>query len=448
MEQLHGLKQSEVTESREKYGSNVIPDSEPTTFWKEFRETFQDPMIRILVAIALLMIVMFFFGYAQIYEPLGTIVAILVVAFVTARTGVASDSKYRDLKNSVKKEQSKVYRDSIIRMIDSDDIVVGDLVLLQAGDKIPADGILAYGHLSVNNAALNGETEECHKEAVDKDQPFPEQITGDTFVDGFSLFRGAIVYDGEGVLLVKKTGLQTMMGHMALEMQEEEPASPLQVKLSILAGQISKIGYTGAVVIALLYMIHFVILAGGPAAYMVQGWQNIFMDVINALTLAIVIIVCAVPEGLPLMISLVLMQNTSKMLDHNVLVRKAEGIETAGALNILFSDKTGTITKGEMEVVQFFSGDGTIIDTKQINNYPDIREKLHVAIGKNTSSMFDEHHRVISGNATDQALMKFLGEDSYLKMKEDPSLEIFASIRWICPVSISGSILWQKKPCV
>ena len=116
-------------------------------------------------------------------------------------------------------------------MIDSDDIVVGDLVLLQAGDKIPADGILAYGHLSVNNAALNGETEECHKEAVDKDQPFPEQITGDTFVDGFSLFRGAIVYDGEGVLLVKKTGLQTMMGHMALEMQEEEPASPLQVKL-------------------------------------------------------------------------------------------------------------------------------------------------------------------------------------------------------------------------
>ena len=202
-----------------------------------------------------------------------------------------------------------------------------------------------------------------------------------------------------------------MMGHMALEMQEEEPASPLQVKLSILAGQISKIGYTGAVVIALLYMIHFVILAGGPAAYMVQGWQNIFMDVINALTLAIVIIVCAVPEGLPLMISLVLMQNTSKMLDHNVLVRKAEGIETAGALNILFSDKTGTITKGEMEVVQFFSGDGTIIDTKQINNYPDIREKLHVAIGKNTSSMFDEHHRVISGNATDQALMKFLGEE-------------------------------------
>ena len=113
MEQLHGLKQSEVTESREKYGSNVIPDSEPTTFWKEFRETFQDPMIRILVAIALLMIVMFFFGYAQIYEPLGTIVAILVVAFVTARTGVASDSKYRDLKNSVKKD-IETQKDSLL----------------------------------------------------------------------------------------------------------------------------------------------------------------------------------------------------------------------------------------------------------------------------------------------------------------------------------------------
>ena len=108
MEQLHGLKESEVTQAREKYGSNVIPDSEPTTFWKEFRETFQDPMIRILVAIALLMIVMFFFGYAQIYEPLGTIVAILVVAFVTARTGVASDSKYRDLKKKSRVKYTEI----------------------------------------------------------------------------------------------------------------------------------------------------------------------------------------------------------------------------------------------------------------------------------------------------------------------------------------------------
>lgn len=422
--ELHGLNEQEVRKSRETYGSNEIPDSQPTTFWKEFKETFKNPMIRVLLAITVLMIGMYFFGYAEIFEPAGTIVAILVVAIVTAKTGVASDSKYRDLKNSVKKDQSKVYRDGRITVIDMDEIVTGDMVLLQAGDKVPADGILISGHLNVNNSALNGEAEECHKTAAAADASFPENITGDTFVDESSLFRGAIIFDGEGVLLVKKVGIQTMMGRMALEMQEEEPASPLQVKLSILAGQISKIGYTGAILIAVFYMIHFIMLEGGISAYMALGWQQILMNVIDAVTIAIVIIVCAVPEGLPLMISIVLMQNTSRMLDHNVLVRKAEGIETAGALNILFSDKTGTITKGELQVVEFFTGDGSTIPLEGFRQHGEIRQNLMLAIGKNTSSMFDEQHRVIGGNATDQALMKFLSEDTYNEMQHMEHLEV------------------------
>ena len=126
----NGLSDREVAESRKKYGSNVIPDSEPTTFWAEFKETFGDPMIRILLAIAVLMIVMCAFGYADIYEPIGTIVAILIVAFVSAKTGVASDTKYRQLKDSTKKDQCKVYRNGVITVIDIDDVVVGDKVLL------------------------------------------------------------------------------------------------------------------------------------------------------------------------------------------------------------------------------------------------------------------------------------------------------------------------------
>ena len=123
---IKGLTDKEVKESREKFGSNEIPDSEPTTFWQEFKETFQDPMIRILLAIAVLMIVMFFFGYAEIYEPMGTIIAVLIVAFVTAKTGVASDTKYRELKESTKKDQCKVHRNGVIAVIDVDDVVVGD----------------------------------------------------------------------------------------------------------------------------------------------------------------------------------------------------------------------------------------------------------------------------------------------------------------------------------
>ena len=410
---FNGLSDKEVSQSREKYGSNIIPDSEPTTFWDEFKETFGDPMIRILLAIVVIMFIMFFMGHAEIYEPIGTIVAVLVVAFVTAKTAVASDTKYRQLKDSTKKETCKVYRNGIIAVIEVDDVVVGDKTILQSGDKIPADGLLVSGDLRVDNSALNGEAEECKKFAASEGTQFPEELTGDTFVDKHSLFRGAVVFDGEGVLDVCKVGMKTMMGKMAEDMQDEEPDSPLKVKLSNLANQISVFGYVSAAVIVVLYMAYFVIKAGGFSEYIATGWSSILLNVIESVSLAILIVVCAVPEGLPLMISLVLMQNTSRMLNHNVLVRKAVGIETAGSLNILFSDKTGTITKGSLEVVEFFTPGGVCIPLNEIKNHGKLKSLLDIAIGKNSASMFDGEHRVIGGNATDQALMRFLGEEEY-----------------------------------
>ncbi len=424
---FQGLTDKEVEISRGKYGSNEIPDSEPTTFWEEFKETFGDPMIKILLAIAALMIVMFFFGYAEIYEPLGTIVAVLIVAFVSAKTGVASDTKYRELKDSTKKDQCKVHRNEMVTVIDVDDVVVGDKVLLQSGDKIPADGILVSGALSVDNSALNGEAEECKKKETSIETSLAEDITGDTFVDSYSLFRGAVVFDGEGVLDVRKVGLKTMMGKMAEEMQEDEPDSPLKVKLAKLAKQISTFGYIGAIVIAVLYFVYFIVSAGGVSAYFAIGAEEVIKDIVEAVSLAVVIIVCAVPEGLPLMISLVLMQNTSKMLDHNVLVRKAEGIETAGSLNILFSDKTGTITKGRLEVVDFFTADGASIPIPELGSHGKVKHLLDLAIGKNTQSMFDGEHRVIGGNATDQALMKFIGEETFRGLEADKSCVVSKS---------------------
>ena len=446
-----GLTDAEVELSRKQHGTNAIPDSEPTTFWKEFKETFKDPMIRILLVIAALMIVMFCFGYAEIYEPVGTIVAILIVAFVTAKTGVASDTKYRQLKERTKKDECKVYRNGEVQVIPVDDVVVGDKVLLQSGDKIPADGILESGALSVDNSALNGEAEECHKTAAAEGFRMADEITGDTFVDDSSLFRGSVVFDGEGILSVEKVGLATMMGKMAEEMQEDEPDSPLKVKLSKLARQISKFGYIGAIVIAVLYCASFIINAGGFEAYFSMEWTEILKDLVEAVTLAIVIIVCAVPEGLPLMISLVLMQNTSKMLDYNVLVRKAEGIETAGSLNILFSDKTGTITKGKLEVVEFFTGSGQSIALDKLADHKEVDTLLNLAIGKNTAAMFDAEHRVIGGNATDQALMKFLGEDVFHALQKDEAHVIeksqgFNSTNKFSQAQISGRTYYKGAP--
>lgn len=420
---LNGLTAAEVEESRKKHGANSIPEAEPETFWQLFLEGFQDPMIRILCVIAVIMFGMFLVGESDWYEPVGTIIAILLVNFVSARTGVANDRAYRDLKASQKKDTVKARREGVIKVIPADEVVVGDVILLQSGDKILADGILAQGALSVDNSALNGEAEECPKSEAPDGFAIPETITGDTFVDAHSLFRGATVLDGEGYMIVQKVGLDTMMGKMAKDMEDKEPDSPLKVKLNKLAGQISVFGYIGAIIIALAYFIHFVMLAGGLSAYLATGGLSILGDVMNAIAIAITIIVCAVPEGLPLVIALVLMQNTGKLLKVNVLVRKSIGIETAGSLNILFSDKTGTITKGQLEVVEFFDGCGRTTD---INTAAAMREALHLSIGKNTGALFDDQHHVVGGNMTDQALLKFLGEEAFHALAARDDCEIGA----------------------
>nr|WP_303269385.1 calcium-translocating P-type ATPase, PMCA-type [uncultured Clostridium sp.] len=405
---LQGLNDQEVLDNRQKFGDNKIIEAEPETFLDKFKDAFGDPMIKLLLAIACIMAIMAFLGYAEWGELIGIVISVLLVTVISAKTEMSSDNEYRKLKDGAKKELCKVYRNGKIVEIEVDDVVVGDRIIIQSGDKIPADGVLCSGAIAVDNSALNGESEECKKYAIPNDFIYREvAITGDTFVDKHSLFRGAVVVNGEGVLEVKKVGMMTMMGEMAKDMQDDDVESPLKVKLSKLADSISKFGYIGAVVIAVTLMIHKVIVAGGVSPYFDLGMMYVFKDLLEVLMLAVVIIVMAVPEGLPLMIAIVLMQNTSKMLQNNVLVRKPIGIETAGSLNILFSDKTGTITKGELEVVEFFDGD--LKDSYQSSKY--IKEYMGLCIGKNTGAMFDNNDKVIGGNATDKALLNFLGKN-------------------------------------
>lgn len=409
---FNGLNDEEVRKSRETYGSNTIPEPTPETFWDKFKGGFDDPMIKLLLVISLIMIGLFITGNAEIYEPIGIIIAILLVTLINASTEVAGDKEFLKLKNSTKKDECKVYRNGIVTVIPFDDIVIGDIVLLQSGDKIPADGVLVDGDLRVNNSSLNGENEEAKKFATtDENVCIPEQITGETFVDKHSLFRGAVIFNGEGLMKVQKIGKNTMMGKMAEDMDNKEPDSPLKVKLTKLAKQISTFGYVGAVILFFAYLLHFILSAGGIEEYLSLGGLAIFKDLIKAAELAIVVVVCAVPEGLPLTIAIVLRKNTSKLLQHHVLVRKPIGIETAGSLNILFSDKTGTITKGMLEVVEFFSGNTKTLDIKEKDCK--IRDYLNMSIGKNTSALFDGEHRVIGGNATDKALLEFIGEDVF-----------------------------------
>lgn len=414
-----GLTDAEVAKSREQHGSNTIPEKEPESFWSQFMEGFNDPMIRILCVIAAIMLVMYFTGNGEWFEPVGTIVAVLLVNFVSAKTGVANDNAYAELKASQKKETANVIRNGVVTVVEVDDLVVGDIVKLQSGDKILADGVLVAGHLAVDNSALNGEAEECKKVAAEEGFKIPEQITGDTFVDKHSLFRGVVVIDGEALMEIQKVGMDTMMGKMAADQDGEEPETPLKLKLKKLANQISKVGYTGGILIAITALIGDILSAGGFSLWFSSGWVLVFKDIMQAVAVAITIVVCAVPEGLPLVIALVLMQNTGKMLKHNVLVRKSIGIETAGSLNILFSDKTGTITKGHLEVVNFFNGNAQEIDVNSTKEATQIKGNLDLCIAQNTGAMFDDRHNVVGGNMTDKALVKFLGEDVFNTVTTD-----------------------------
>ena len=240
---------------------------------------FNDPMIRILCVIAVIMFIMFLAGQGEWYEPVGTVIAILLVNFVSAKTGVSNDNAYRKLKESQKKDTAKVIRGGVLTVVEVDDVVVGDIIVLQSGDKILADGILIDGDLSVDNSALNGEAEECKKTPAPEGFKIPENITGDTFVDAHSLFRGATVLDGKGYMVVQKVGEATMMGKMAKDMENKEPDSPLKVKLNKLANQISVFGYVGAIVIAIAYFVHYVIMAGSVSAYFSMGWIEVLKGV-------------------------------------------------------------------------------------------------------------------------------------------------------------------------
>ena len=446
---IKGLNKDQVEQSRKLHGDNVIHEAEQETFWDKFKGAFDDPMIKLLLVIAAIMAIMAVMGYAEFGEIIGIVISVLLVTGISAKTEIASDNEYRKLKDSTKKEVCKVHRDGKVVEVEINELVVGDLVIIQSGDKIPADGYLYQGELRVDNSALNGEAEECRKVAVSDFKAYKElamtaDVTGDTFVDAHSLFRGAVVFNGEGIMEITKVGMKTMMGAMAEDMADDEVESPLKVKLAKLASQISMFGYIGSVVIALALLAHKVVIAGGFADYFANGGVMVFKDVLEAIMLAVVIVVMAVPEGLPLMIAIVLMRNTAKMLQNNVLVRKPIGIETAGSLNILFSDKTGTITKGELEVVEFF--DGNLKDSYKDGSK--IKEMMALCIGKNTGSMFDANGKVIGGNATDKALLNFLTQAEMNKL-EDLKVEKsqgFNSANKYSASQLSGKTVYKGAP--
>lgn len=409
----NGLSEEEVLESREKNGSNIITNKKRNTFLEMFIQSLGDPIIRILI-IALGIKLVFLIKDFDWYETVGIVIAIFLASFISTISEYGSEKAFEKLQEEASKIKCRVRRNGKIKEITIDDVVVGDMVLLEAGDKVPADGILIDGDLLVDESSLNGETREIRKEALKSNQIVSEKNM---------VFRGTVIYGKSGIMKITKVGDNTFYGKIAQELQESTPDSPLKIRLRHLAGIISKIGYVGAFLVSLSYLFSMIVIRNNFDINLIKETVTNFPlmtgYILYALTLSVTIIVVAVPEGLPMMITLVLSSNMKKMLKSNVMVRKMTGIETAGSLNILFTDKTGTLTKGKMEMLYFMGNDFKKYhkesELKKYSKYYSIIKKS--IIYNNASTYTSDNKTIVGGNITDRAILKFIEYDKNSNIK-------------------------------
>ena len=319
-----GLTEKEVEENRTKYGANTITTKKQDSFLKLLLESLGDPIIKILL-VALGIKVIFLIKDFDWFETIGIVIAIFVASLISSISEYGSEKAFARLQEESLKLKCRVKRNGKKEEIKIEEVVVGDIVFLESGDKIPADGKIIEGEITVDESSLNGEARETRKPI------------------GAEVYRGTVVYSSEALMEVVTVGDKTMFGRLAEEIQERQPESPLKIRLRGLAKIISRIGYVGAFLVSISYLFSVIVISNNfEMAKIIAFLQNfplLSSHILYAMTLSVTIIVVAVPEGLPMMITLVLSSNMKRMLKSNVLVRKLTGIETAGSLNILFTDK-------------------------------------------------------------------------------------------------------------
>ena len=299
----------------------------------------------------------------------------------------------------------RVLRDGVPDSIRLADVVVGDTVLLGSGDGVPADGFIISGEVTVDQSALNGESRDERKLPGRGDELDPGAKN--------ALLRGATVTSGACSMTVVRVGMGTMYGEVASSLTADRKGSPLKERLSTLAKNVSTLGYAAAVLVAVAYLFRaFFIDAGMDMAETMARLSDpayVFSELLGALTLAISVIVVAVPEGLPMMITVVLSSNMKRMLRDNVLIKKLVGIETAGSLNILFCDKTGTLTCGDFTVTRVITGDGEFSAPSRMRESSPRLYGLYLDSAMyNTESELGRsqgRRAALGGNATDRAIM-------------------------------------------
>lgn len=410
---FNGLKSSEVEVNRTTYGSNKLPEPELKKWYHFAKEALTEPITMILIIIALFQLVLGAMGVMSLSEPVMIIVVLAIVTGIAIKTGLGVQKSAAELRAKTAVRYCDVVRDGSVQTINKDDLVVGDLVLLRTGQEIFADGFIVDGEISVNNAAINGETKECRK-IPSANYKHVKTTSTTAYTDQCSLFAGTVIMSGEGKMIVTDVGVNTVNGDTLVKMQTlEPPKTALDIALDHLCDFISKWGTIAAALAFVIMTITGILNAGSLSQYfsgsILESIQKVAQNVSNALT----IIVAAVPEGLPLIVKLVTKQNVSTMEKFNILAKNTGKIPELAYVNLICTDKTGTLTTGEMTSTVMVNGNCQDIFNKESS----LNELIDLNICMNNSAVFDSNGNITGGNSIDRAVLDMLSPEDAQKIQ-------------------------------
>ena len=388
-----GLTDEQVKQSREQHGRNVLTPPHRTSLWKLYLDKYRDPIIQILLVAAFVSLILAFIEH-NFMETIGIFVAVFLATTVGFYFERDAAKKFNVLTALSEEQPVKVRRGGKVMQIPRHDIVVGDVVLIEVGDEVPADGeLLVSTDLQINESTLTGEPITEKNTEGGGDGAYPRNV----------ILRSTMVMNGRGEFVVTAVGDATEIGKVAQKSTEQTSVkTPLYVQLDKLASMISKVGSVVSVAAFVIFLVHDILTnpawGGKDYFYMAEIVLDYFM-------MAVTLIVMAVPEGLPMAITLSLALNMRRMLKSNNLVRKLHACETMGAVTVICTDKTGTLTQNQMQVDELLPKD-------------DNQHLLDVAIAINSTAELDEDKAI--GNPTESALLLWLKsqEQDYRELRQ------------------------------
>ena len=442
-ELMRGLSDSQVNKSKQDFGTNALAKKETESLWSMFIGAFDDIWIKVLCAALVMKIVISVIGvFVPALAGENDVVEIIsIVLAIALATGFSTLSEYRNssrseaLQEEYNKTYAKVMRNGKLVNILTSEIVKGDTILVQAGDKVPTDGVLFEGHIKVSQAALNGESRDENKTAADN----LDEAESTDYASANKVFMGSVVTSGEGYMVATVIGDASELGKINKALtddnEEDDRKDTSSLKLEVVAAGIGKLGVSAAAIAGVLDVVLNLIRTDEPITVV-----YVLLLVAEAVMLMASIVIMAVPEGLPMMNSLVQSMNTESMYKKNILVSHKAAFSDSAYMNVLFSDKTGTITQGNLSLVEFITGDGKIAE-----NIPN--QEFIEAITLNNLAKVSEG-KPIGSNNMDRALLGYALEHGYDDSKNDPDkvadISGFDSEKKCATVTLKNGLVYWK----